>query len=94
MKDNNTSVINLWNSFLKNYSANKIRLIPESFYFCDNEKDANECVELVVNGINQATATFLWWYKKNNKSLPNIGVQYDLRSSFVSGHQNNQKRIM
>ena len=43
---------------------NKIRETPSSFYFCDNKKDADQCAELVVKGIKQATATSLWWYKK------------------------------
>lgn len=76
MKENNTSVVKLWNSFLKNHPSNKIREVPESFYFCDNEKDANECAELVEKGIKQATATSLWWYEKNNENLPKIGDQY------------------
>ncbi len=75
MKEHNT-VENLWNSFLKNHPTNKIKVLPESFYFCDNEKDANECAELVAKGIKQATATSLWWYEKNNESLPKIGDQY------------------
>lgn len=49
---------------------------PISFYFCDNEKDANECAELVIRGIKQATATSLWWYEKNNESLPKEGDRY------------------
>jgi uncharacterized protein YhfF len=56
---------------VESYCCNK--KIPPSFYICDNEIDANECAELVVKEIKQATATSLWWYEKNNEPLPNIG---------------------
>jgi len=44
--------------------------------FCDNEKDANECAELVVKGIKQATAGSLWSYEQENETLPNVGQLY------------------
>ncbi len=75
-KGNYISVSILWKDFIKENPNNKIKETPASFYFCDNEKDANECAELVVKGIKQATATSLWWFKKNNESLPKIGNQY------------------
>ena len=48
----------------------------ESFYFCDNQKDANECADLVLQGIKRATASSLWWYELNNVALPKIADQY------------------
>ena len=48
----------------------------ESFYFCDNEKDANECAELVLQGIKRATASSRWWYELNNEVLPKPDDQY------------------
>jgi len=42
----------------------------ESFYFCDNEKDANECANLVMQGEKRATASSLWWFEINNETLP------------------------
>ena len=76
-KDNiKNSVESLWKTFLKENPENKLTNEPISFYFCDNEKDANECAELVVKGIKQATATSLWWYEKNNERLPKVGDQY------------------
>ena len=30
---------------------------PKSFYFCNNKKDADECAELVIKKIKQATST-------------------------------------
>ena len=69
-------ITRFWLNFIKKYPDNKIKEIPISFYFCDNEKDANECAELVVKGIKRATATSLWWFEKNNESLPKTGDQF------------------
>ncbi len=70
------SVAILWKNFLEKHPNNTTQKLPISFYFCDNEKDANECAELVVKGIKQATATSVWWFEKNNEVLPKIGDQY------------------
>lgn len=76
-KDNNDKSVELiWKDFLKANPDNNLKESPISFYFCDNEKDANECAELVVKGIKQATATSLWWYEKNNEDLPQKEAQY------------------
>jgi len=76
VKNNYSSVKSLWNDFLHKNPNNKIKETPISFYFCDNKKDADECADLVVKKIKQATATSLWWFEKNNESLPKIGNQY------------------
>ncbi|WP_017733505.1 ASCH domain-containing protein [Nafulsella turpanensis] len=76
IKESCNSVETLWKDFLKGNPDNKVKETPVSFYFCDNEKDANECAELVVKGIKQATATSLWWFEKNKENLPEVGNQY------------------
>jgi len=76
VKENFETVENIWKDFLNEHPENLNKATPFSFYFCDNEKDANECADLVIKGIKQATATSMWWYEKNNESLPNIGSQY------------------
>lgn len=76
IEENYTSVETLWNDFLTQHPDNLIKETPASFYFCDNKKDADECADLVVKGIKQATATSLWWYQKNNEQLPEVGDQY------------------
>ena len=48
----------------------KMKKIPESFYFCDNEKDGNDCAKIVVKNIKQATAPSLWAFEINNEKLP------------------------
>ena len=74
--ENIESIKYLWNDFINFSHMNKTRKIPTSFYFCDNKIDANKCAELVLNNIKRATATSLWWFKKHNKSIPNVGDQY------------------
>lgn len=70
------SVFLMWDSFLKENPDNPVKTVPESFYFCDNQKDADECADLVVKGVKQATATSLWWFEKNNEKLPVVDNQY------------------
>lgn len=47
-----------------------------SFYFCDNEIDANECADLVLRQEKRATATSLWWFEFNEEELPKTGDNY------------------
>lgn len=75
-KENDKSVGKIWTDFLSNNPTNKITERPLSFYFCDNQNDADECAELVVKGIKQATATSMWWFEKNKEPLPNVGDQF------------------
>ena len=74
--ENKKSVEILWNNYIADNPENKNMEIPISFYFCDNEIDADDCAQLVVKGIKRATATSLWWYEKNNEPLPRIGDKY------------------
>lgn len=48
----------------------------DAFYFCDNQKDANECADLVLKGIKRATASSHYWYELNNAVLPKAGDHY------------------
>lgn len=88
-KQNQESVKKIWKDFLSKNPNNKIKEIPESFYFCDNKEDADECAELVYKGIKQATAPSLWWYEKNNEPLPKIGDQY-----IVTDWEGNAKAVI
>jgi uncharacterized protein YhfF len=45
----------------------------EAWYFCDNEKDANELGDLVKAGIKTATCSLLWAYQAENEDLPEVG---------------------
>lgn len=66
----------LWIGFIQNNPKFKDRTMPESWYFCDNKKDADECAQLVVDGVKQATSTSMWWFETNNHPLPKIGDLY------------------
>jgi len=78
-----------WNDFLRETPKHNKKVIPPSFYFCDNEKDANDCAELVVKRIKRATATSLWWFEKNNEPMPEIGDH-----SIVTDWNGNAKAII
>ena len=67
------SVYEIWQEFISENNDLKSRKQPDPFYFCDNEYDANDCANLVVKKIKQATASTLWWYEKNKEKLPKIG---------------------
>lgn len=68
-----TSVSNMWSEFLDQNPEFKDVPMPKPFHFCDNEKDANECAELVIKKIKKATSTSLWWFNKNKVGLPKPG---------------------
>lgn len=44
-----------------------------SWHFCDNEKDANELLELVLTGTKRATASALLVYENSAEPIPEIG---------------------
>lgn len=62
-----------WKEFQKKNNYYKNNQQPQSFFFCANKKDADECAELVVKKIKQATSPSVWWFKKNNESFPKVG---------------------
>lgn len=68
-----SSVINLWTDFIKNNPEYSDIIMPESWHFCDNEKDANECAILVTQGLKRATSTSMWWFETNNHHVPKSG---------------------
>ena len=67
-----SSIKKLWDAFTNEHPEYRDKNIPPSFYFCDNEKDANTCAHLVLKRIKQATATSLWWFETHKESLPEI----------------------
>ena len=66
----NENIELFWKNFITDNTRYVNEKIPESFYFCDNEKDANDCAKLVVKNIKQATAPSLWSFEINNEKLP------------------------
>ena len=69
----NENIKLFWENFINDNTTYLNVKIPESFYFCDNEKDANYCAKLVVKNIKQATVPSLWSFKINNEKLPRQG---------------------
>lgn len=43
------------------------------WYFCDNQKDADECAELVLQGVKRATSPSLWWHQSSGEPLAKPG---------------------
>jgi len=72
----NNTIKQIWERFTKASPAYVNQTLPPHYYFCDNEHDANECAELVVKGIKQATAGSLWSYNQTNEALPKVGQLY------------------
>ncbi|KGE13104.1 ASCH domain-containing protein [Sphingobacterium deserti] len=61
-----------WREFQnKNPMYNSIPF-PPCYYFCDNEKDANDCAELVQKGIKRATTHALSSLQLHNEELPSV----------------------
>lgn len=73
MKKQHPSIIKLWNAFLKENKKDESIDVPPAWYFCDNEKDADECADLVVRKIKQATCSSLTAYEKDEDPLPKVG---------------------
>ena len=78
-----------WNRFISSNPEYSSKVIPPSYYFCDNKKDADECADLVVKDIKKATATSLWWFRQHNEILPKVG---DL--AIVTDWKGNPKAII
>lgn len=73
MQKPNQSVLTLWKAFVNEHPAYAKTPVPDYFFFCDNEQDANTCAELVIKKIKQATAPSVWWYEYHNAPMPNVG---------------------
>ena len=71
--NHNPSISELWSNFVLENPKYKNTPVPEFYYFCDNEKDANDCAQLVVDCIKRATSTSLWWFETYIHPLPEIG---------------------
>ncbi len=78
-----------WKNFQENNIEYENTSQPQSFYFCDNKKDADECAELVVKKIKQATSPSVQWFKKYNEPFPKVG---DI--AIVTNWEGNPKAII
>lgn len=69
----NTSANNMWGDYLKNHLEDAFHDPPKVYHFCDNQVDANECVNLVKKGVKKATSNSLLGLQYRNETLPKIG---------------------
>ena len=69
----NASARNMWGDYLDKHLEDAFHEAPKTIHFFDNEKDANECAELVKKGIKKATSDALIAIQCRNEKLPKIG---------------------
>ncbi|TDS17512.1 ASCH domain-containing protein [Sphingobacterium paludis] len=62
-----------WAEFQKRNPLYNLVPLPVCYYFCDNEKDANDCAELVQKGIKRATTHAVSSLQIFNEKLPAVG---------------------
>ena len=69
----NASARNLWGDFLDKHLEYAFVDAPRVTHFCDNEKDADECLKLVLAGTKRATSHSLLGLQLRKEPLPKIG---------------------
>ena len=69
----NASARNLWGDFLDKHLEFASEDAPKVIHFCDNEKEANTCLDLVCKDIKRATSHSLLGLQLRHESLPKIG---------------------
>lgn len=69
----NHSAENMWGDFLKAHLEFAFEHTPKVYHFYDNEKDANNTVELVLAGAKKATSHSLLGLQLDKKPLPKQG---------------------
>ncbi len=70
------TVYKMWDNFTKsNPEFNKDEL-PDSWYFHNNEEDANRLGELTFNGKKKASSNLYFWYEEAEADLQKIGTKH------------------
>ncbi|MCL6274446.1 ASCH domain-containing protein [Muricauda sp. 2012CJ35-5] len=69
----NASARNLWGDFLDAHLEFASEDAPKVIHFCDNEKDADTCADLVCKDIKRATSHSLLGMQYRQETLPKIG---------------------
>jgi uncharacterized protein YhfF len=69
----NDSAQGLWKDFINANPEFANEPEPGVGYFCDNEKDANACTELVLKDIKRATSHSLLGLQYREEVMPKIG---------------------
>ncbi|MBU2947456.1 ASCH domain-containing protein [Zobellia uliginosa] len=71
-----TSVQKMWNDFTQANPQFKTTKQPKSWFFHNNEKDANRLAKLVIKGKKQAGSGLYAWYEEASAPLPVIGTKH------------------
>lgn len=71
------TVENMWFEYLDTLNQHELESISKSkipaWHFCDNKKDADECVRLVLSGKKRATSPSIWELQLTNEKIPEVG---------------------
>jgi uncharacterized protein YhfF len=75
MKREHESVLNMWKNYLSSIGENPMETAKtyDSWYFCDNEEDANELAQLVLQGTKRGTASLHLLFDLQNEEVPKEG---------------------
>lgn len=69
----NRSARNMWGDYLDKHLEHAFVEEPRVTHFCDNEKDSNTCLKLVLGGKKRATSHSLLGLQNREEVLPKIG---------------------
>ena len=69
------TVYEMWDNFTESNPEFKKAELPESYFFHDNEEDANRLAELILNGKKKAGSGLYLLYEQANVDLPKIGTK-------------------
>ncbi len=75
MDEANYSIEKMWNEFveLRSNEEDLTNSRYQSWHFCNNEEDANELAQLVIDGTKRGTASLHLLYEIEKTSLPKVG---------------------
>ena len=70
------TVSNMWGDFIKSNPESADEEIPESWFFHNNEKDADRLAGLTLQGKKQASSGLYYWYEQADADLPKVGTKH------------------
>src|SRR5690606_18235507 len=70
----NSSARNMWGDFLDAHLEFAFEEAPRVMHFGDNERDADQGVDLVINNVKKATSFSLLGLQHRKEPLPKIGA--------------------
>ena len=74
MTEKHPSVREMWLNYLSQEGISETEAPAyESWHFCDNEADADELAQLVLDGVKRATASSLEAMEEGGEEIPKVG---------------------